>query len=62
MTKIVFYYSSATSDLGVKKHQTGLKNLLDGKKVHYEEVDLAQMQKEPRDAVYAKAGTRVILY
>jgi len=60
MPNITVYYSSATSDLTVKKHQSSLKNLLDGKKKKYSEVDLAQMQKGPRDEVYAKAGTRVI--
>jgi len=60
MSKCVVYYSSATSDLTVKKHQTSLKNLLDNKKTQYEERDLAQMDKTTRDQVYANAGSKVI--
>jgi len=61
MSNITVYYSSATSDLTVKKHQTSLKNLLDSKKEKkYTEVDLAQLQKGPRDEVYAKAGSKAI--
>jgi len=60
MGKIVVYYSSATSDLGVKKNQQSLDFLLEEKKITYEKVDLAQMEKPDRDALYAKAGTHVI--
>jgi glutaredoxin len=60
MGKVTVYYSSATSDLGVKKNQQSLKFLLEKKKAHFEEVDLAQMDKEKRDAIYASAGVRTI--
>ncbi len=57
---IKVYYSSATSDLAVKKNQQSLRFLLDKKKAKFEEIDLAQMQKPERDALYEKAGSRVI--
>jgi len=59
-TKIVLYFSSATSQLIVKKATQSFKFLLDKKKVQYEEVDLSQMPKDERDAVYLAANTRTI--
>lgn len=58
MANVVLYYSSATSDLAIKKHQQSLKFLLEKKKVHFTEVDMAQSTKEARDKVYDNAKTR----
>jgi len=58
--KVVLYYSSATSSLSVKKDTQSLKFLLEKKKAHYEEVDLAQMQKEERDKIYHSANSNTI--
>jgi len=60
MTKITIYTSSATSDLTVKKNQQSARDLLDKKKVQYEEKDLATIEKAERDKVYADAGTKKI--
>eukprot|EP00027_Filamoeba_sp_ATCC50430_P002677 CAMPEP_0168541516 /NCGR_PEP_ID=MMETSP0413-20121227/860_1 /TAXON_ID=136452 /ORGANISM="Filamoeba nolandi, Strain NC-AS-23-1" /LENGTH=94 /DNA_ID=CAMNT_0008571339 /DNA_START=42 /DNA_END=326 /DNA_ORIENTATION=- len=59
-SNIKVYYSSATSDLGVKKNQAALKNLLDSRKYKYTEVDMAQMEKDHRDPIYNAAGTRAL--
>jgi len=60
MTKITIYTSSATSDLTVKKNQQSARDLLDKKKVQYEEKDLATIEKAERDKVYADAATKKI--
>ncbi|PRP89551.1 glutaredoxin, GrxC family protein [Planoprotostelium fungivorum] len=56
----IVYYSSATSDLAVKKRQQSLQFLLDKKKRQYTMEDLAQMEKPQRDELYAKANVRII--
>lgn len=58
MAKVILYYSSATSDLAIKKNQQSLKFLLEKKKVEFTETDMASSTKEARDAVYAKANSR----
>eukprot|EP01115_Flamella_aegyptia_P001662 TRINITY_DN127793_c0_g1_i1.p1 TRINITY_DN127793_c0_g1~~TRINITY_DN127793_c0_g1_i1.p1 ORF type:complete len:91 (-),score=43.26 TRINITY_DN127793_c0_g1_i1:84-356(-) len=60
MAKLTVYYSSATGDLTIKKNQQHLTFLLQGKKVAFEEVDVAQLDKTVRDDVYAKANTRTL--
>jgi glutaredoxin len=56
--KVQIYSSSATSSLKIKKDTQSLKFLLEKKHVAYDELDMAQMDKDARDKVYGAANTR----
>jgi len=50
--KVQIYSSSATSSLKIKKDTQSLKFLLEKKHIPYEEIDMAQMDKDSRDKVF----------
>lgn len=39
--RIIYYYSSVSSNLELKKHQQKIEMILDSKKIEYEKVDIA---------------------
>ena len=39
--KIDYYYSSVSSNLEIKKQQERIQNVLDGKKISYNKIDIA---------------------
>jgi len=59
--KVELLTSSATSSLAVKKHQQSLKFLLEKKKVHYDEYDVASDAEKKEVARHASPTGQIIL-